>query len=144
MTRFSAILDISATTISADEIRAAVELIFLRASPPISFRMGAIVPISENRLVVEIASDASKGRLHELLKRLETKVGISVEQIGWGWIGSGGGIPPISEELAGHLRQDPLLSQEGQSEPERMYRYGRGQTISLILTSFSLLILIVF
>ncbi len=72
-------------SVSADMLKAAVEDSLLHLHPGITFRMGRIRRIDPQNISVEIASEGKKEALFPSLKRIETKLSVTLEKIDWGW-----------------------------------------------------------
>ncbi len=66
-------------------LKAAVEDVLLHLHPGITFRMGRISRTDPRNISVEIASEGKKEALFPPLKRIESKLPVTLEKIEWGW-----------------------------------------------------------
>lgn len=145
MKRYTARLGLSNGQPEAD-IKAAVDRELLNAPFPLTFRLGAIARPAPGACLVEIATDADRERLFSLLKHLESKLPVHVEQVGWGWLITDQGpqgVQPASGDLVGRLALDPYASEQPQKEETRIYRYGRRQALAFA-SSIGLALFLIF
>jgi hypothetical protein len=72
-------------SVADDDLRTAVEDVLLHLHPGIIFRMGQAGRIDPQNVSVEIASEGKKEALFPPLKRIESKLPVTLVRIDWGW-----------------------------------------------------------
>ncbi len=72
-------------SVAEESLKAAVEDALLRLHPGITFRMGQAGRIGPQDATVEIASEGKKEALFPPLKRIESKLPVTLDRIEWGW-----------------------------------------------------------
>ena len=106
-----------------EKIKIGTEEVLRRAESKPAFWLGAIARSDAHTLLLEIAAGIRKDGLAELLKSLETKLPIQVEQVGYGWLITGS--PEQTTSQVSHLRHDPYAKAMPQNETRRVYVFNR-------------------
>ncbi len=103
MNRYSLKFDATDDTLAADDLKKAVEAVLLRLHPSFTYRMGRVFRAGSKSMIAENEFEGKKDFLGPHLKRIEQKLPVVLEFIGWGW--DPGASPALP---APGLPQDPL------------------------------------
>lgn len=101
------------SSVTVADLRMAVENVLLRLHPRITYHFGAIAPLDPDYMLVEIVSEAKKDLLESHLRAIESKLSVSVEKLGWGWIVD----TPSRPKGERSYQQDPLVAIEPKTVP---------------------------
>ena len=93
--------------VTTEQVKAAVEDALMRLHPGITSRIGQAARIDPQTVSAEIASEGKKESLFPPLKRIESKLPVTLERIDWGW--DSGESPLVSSLIRNpDLAPDPL------------------------------------
>lgn len=117
MSRYTMCLHSGADRLEASQVKDEISRILL--SRPTTLRFGAAKVGSEKDLLIEIASDADRGRMDAAARALQVRLGLQRVSVGWGW--------PLTQadQRATGTDNTPYAKQDPQREKLRIYEVKR-------------------
>lgn len=121
MNRYTMCLYAGSDRLEAGQVKEAISRILL--SRPTTLRFGAAKVGSEKDLLIEVASDADRGRMDEAARALQARLGLQQVSVAWGW--------PLTQadQRATGTDNSPYAKQEPQRGELRRYEVKRRQLL---------------
>lgn len=93
-------------SVTAAHLRTGVDDNLIRLHPRITYHLARVISADSRSMIAEIAADGSRELILESLKKLESKMPVTIEGLEWGWSANTNTLPEIGRAL----KQDHLAS----------------------------------
>jgi hypothetical protein len=130
-------------TLNIDRIKNEVERVLLRAHPHLTYKLGSVSSPNRGVFLVEIATDAKKQYLADVLKGVDSSTPFLLQQVGWGWLVSPLTYPEDLQKV-GYFGKDPLKIEKSQPEATKVYMVRRKSLVKILALFLLFLSIILF